>query len=65
MPGKEAIVARIPDCDIHKPEKVPAVYDARTYTGQWAFVCQEHFESHTEGALGTGYGQRLILKDNG
>lgn len=66
--GTEAIVARIPDCDIHKYDKkqpgVPAEYDARSRRGQWGYMCQKCFDD--EGAkLGTGYGQRLVLKDNG
>jgi len=67
--GTEAIVATIPMCDIHKYEKqqnaVPAVYDARTNNGQWAFVCEECFITHTAGTLGVGHGQRLVLHSNG
>jgi hypothetical protein len=54
-----------PDCDVHKFEKntpgVEASYDARTHTGQWANVCDECFETHTPGVLGTGRAQKLVV----
>lgn len=46
--------------ELGKPN-VQAHYDARTYSGQWANVCEAHFASHTPGLLGTGLGQRLIV----
>lgn len=46
--------------ELGKPD-VQAHYDARTYSGQWANVCEAHFASHTPGVLGTGLGQRLIV----
>lgn len=66
--GTEAVVARIPDCDIHKYDKgvvgVPAVYDAKTIRGPWAYMCQTCWVSEAAYAeLGTGKGQRLVLKD--
>lgn len=67
--GTEANVFRIPECDIHKYDKgvanVPAVYDAKTKRGPWANLCQECFDTEAMFThLGTGKGQRLILKDN-
>lgn len=65
--GTEAIIFRIPDCDIHKYDKgvdgVSALYDARTNRGPWAYMCQECFNEVGPRQLGTGYGQRLILSN--
>jgi hypothetical protein len=47
-------------CDYCK-DGTAAVYDARTRPGTWAFMCEEHFITHGIG-LGTGLGQRLIVK---
>jgi len=51
-------------CDVCRYEDgkpdIPAAYDARTNTGQWANVCEAHFASHTPGVLGTGKAQRLV-----
>lgn len=61
----EVEVAEIPDCDIHKLSKgqpgVPAEYDGATTIGPWAYMCGECFMLYGQG-LGTGVGQRLILK---
>jgi hypothetical protein len=38
----------------------PAKYDARMTLGQWAYLCQPHWETNTEQQLGTGFGQELI-----
>lgn len=48
----------IPICDfcMHAAE-----YDCRTRLGPWAWACAKHFEKHGF-ALGTGHGQRLVLK---
>jgi len=39
------------NCDICHYEdnkhSIPAVYDAKTIYGPWAYVCQAHYESHT------------------
>ena len=53
-------------CDIHKYDlgqpDVAATHDVRTFTGQWANVCDEHRVSHAASQrLGTGLGQRLIV----
>lgn len=52
-------VVELPDCDICGDT---AHYDARLKAGPWAYVCQKCFEQYSTGRLGTGYGQRLILK---
>lgn len=36
------------------------VYDARTYTGQWAFLCEECFQDLCSG-LGVGRGQKYDI----
>lgn len=59
-----ARVHRILDCDVCALEGsiVPAVYDAKTKRGPWAYLCEEHFASHGLGlGLGTGRAQRLVL----
>ncbi len=63
--GTTTHVLSLPDCDIHKYELlqpgIPAKYDKRTNTGQWGYVCEDHFKSDTDGRLGTGHGQELIV----
>jgi hypothetical protein len=59
--GKTAIVASMPDCQLPHVEPVKAAYDARTRTGQWAYVCEDHFHSDTEGRTGTGVAQKLYV----
>lgn len=59
-------VARIPACDVCKYEdgrdNVPAVVDGKTTRGPWANMCERHWGSHGVGRLGTGFGQRLVLR---
>jgi hypothetical protein len=71
-----AIVAVLPACDFCAADEAKnetdgtlslqpseeAMYDGMTDLGPWAFMCQSHYELHGVG-LGTGRGQRLILKD--
>lgn len=60
-------VTKLPTCDVCKYDDgidhVDAWYDARLLSGQWANVCEAHFRSHTNRRLGTGFGQRLIVKE--
>jgi hypothetical protein len=68
--GTVAIVAVIPQCDIHRYDKkqmgVPAKYDAKTKKGPWANMCDECFkEEAMYPDLGVGKGQRLVTKLNG
>lgn len=60
----ETAVARIPMCDSYHLEDVPALYDAKTVTGQWGYLCQSCFDGHGSG-LGLGLGQRLVLREDG
>lgn len=67
MSATHVKVSVIPDCDICKHpayghKKVPALYDAATKQGPWAYLCQEHFDSMAYG-LGMGRGQVLILDE--
>lgn len=59
---KTAIVIELPNCYFCELEgkTEPAEYDARTGIGQWAFMCQLHFDQYGVG-LGTGKGQKLVL----
>lgn len=59
---KTALVMEHPNCDFCKLEgkTEPAEYDGRTAIGQWAFMCQYHFDQYGVG-LGTGKGQKLVL----
>ena len=54
-----------PVCDICALEgnKTKASYDAKMVGGLgWAYLCETHFKSHTNGELGIGKGQRIIQK---
>lgn len=51
-------VSKFPKCDLCGKE---ALYDAKTVEGPWGYLCHSCFTFHGIG-LGTGLGQRLILK---
>lgn len=58
-------VAELPYCDLCKAfgnEPTKAFVDGKMKQGPWAFMCEKHWESHGVGQLGTGYGQKLLLK---
>ena len=62
-------VLRIPPCDMCLHEGridiFPAAYDGKLKSrSSWAYMCEEHWRSHGIGNLGTGYGQKLVLKDH-
>jgi len=59
---KTVIVTELPNCSFCEMEgkTKPAEYDGRTVIGQWAFMCQQHFDLNGVG-LGTGKGQKLVL----
>ena len=40
-----------------------AQYDAKTRFGPWAYMCEQHWQEHGLGKLGTGFGQELIWKE--
>lgn len=56
--SKEAVVTELPQCDFCADT---AQYDAKTGFGPWANMCETHFQKHGLGALGMGFGQRLVL----
>ena len=59
--SKSVKMRRLPKCDFCKDDTL-ARYDARTYIGSWANMCEPHWmqmRMHSE--LGTGKGQELIL----
>ena len=60
--SSEVLVYKLPACDVCGD---PAVYDAKTKSGPWANLCEKDFKVHGLGKLGTGYGQRLVLKEAG
>jgi len=60
--SEQVTVAQLPPCDICRGATVPAVYDGRTVHGPWAYMCEAHWAEHGVGRLGTGYGQRLVVK---
>lgn len=52
-------VSKLPQCNFCN---LPARYDSALIAGAWAYVCTEHWVTYTNKKLGTGYGQRLVLK---
>lgn len=55
----EVKVTVLPGCDFCDRT---ARYDGKTIMGPWANMCQKHWDKHGVGRLGTGYGQRLLLR---
>lgn len=65
--GTEVTVAKLPPCDTHHylnndPKPPLAAYDGKTKYGPWANMCEDCFTKHGTG-LGTGKGQKLVLKE--
>ncbi len=65
--SKAVTVSELPACQFCGQ---PAEYDARTKTGpgsiasmRWAYMCKSCWKLRTHQELGTGLGQKLILKD--
>lgn len=61
--GTVAYVRSLPNCDICalSNAQTPASYDAKTTTGPWANICENHTSHMAFGPndLGVGKGQRL------
>lgn len=55
----KVFVSSLPDCNFHPGVK--AAYDGKTVHGPWANMCEACFGSLGVG-LGTGRGQRLVLR---
>ena len=56
-----AYLPKLPKCDLCDKT---AEYDARTQSGPWAYLCPDHWSSEGNGQLGTGYGQKLISRED-
>lgn len=58
--GTEAHMTSIPNCDICGT--TPAVVDAGTRMGPWAYMCTScwHLDGRSPGKLGLGIGQKLV-----
>jgi hypothetical protein len=50
-----------PNCDICHSR--PAIADAKTHSGPWAYLCEDHFNQRA-GGLGVGRGQILLCGDD-
>lgn len=61
--SEEVLVTQMHNCDVCNQEGVrrPAYADAKLNIGPWAYVCLDHFKIYGC-KLGTGRGQRLVLK---
>ena len=53
-------VESLPECDLCIE---PAKYDAKTFHGPWANLCEAHFHTHGIG-LGLGKGQLLVVRNS-
>jgi len=62
--GTTVTVPELPKCDFCSRAGIDedAHYDGKTVFGPWANMCSVHFSTYGSG-LGTGLGQRLILKE--
>lgn len=64
----QVVILKPKPCDICAAEQrlpVPnAAVDGRTINGPWANMCDVCWLIHGVGKFGTGYGQRLILKES-
>jgi hypothetical protein len=59
--GESVEVSSLPNCDLCGQQ---AHYDAKTVMGPWANLCELCFAEYGPGRLGTGYGQRLVVKSS-
>lgn len=58
--SETAYVSKLPQCNFCTDT---ALYDsALTNTSAWAYVCTEHWNKYGVKKLGTGYGQKLLVK---
>jgi len=53
-------VSKLPNCDFCNNL---AKYDGKTKIGPWAYMCERHFKEYGVG-LGTGLGQKLVVKES-
>lgn len=60
--SEKVFMTTLPMCDTCPPDnKAEAAYDGRTKHGPWAYMCEACFSELGVG-LGTGSGQRLVLR---
>jgi len=63
--GKYVRLTELPHCNFCEDEGNPGVsarYDAIPRGGsRWAYMCDDHFDVYTDGRLGTGVGQYILL----
>lgn len=63
---KTALVDELPPCDyckmMGKEPPEPAEYDAMTFTGPWANMCEAHYQRFGIKPLGLGRGQKLVVR---
>lgn len=59
----EVKMSEIPNCDLCASQGVEraAYADAKLSIGPWAYVCEAHYAAY-RCSLGTGRGQRLVLR---
>lgn len=54
----------LPLCDLC--QQAEAHYDSKMLgRSSWAYMCEPCYAAYGIGRLGTGYGQRLVLRDKG
>lgn len=41
------------------------MYDAKTDLGPWANMTEKSFKEHGPGRLGTGFGQKYVMQEDG
>lgn len=60
----EVTLDKRPYCDVCRGKRTSrlALYDAKTWTGRWGYLCEPHFRIETPGVLGLGKGQRIRVR---
>ena len=53
------LISKIEKCDICDCKITDVVYDGRTKSGPWAWMCEKCFHEYGVG-LGTGLGQKFM-----
>ena len=59
--GQFVEMEQLPKCDMPSCDK-DAKFDSRLYNGSWGYTCSTHYRQYGIGRLGTGFGQKLLLK---
>lgn len=53
-------MAKCDFCTDKKDFETGTVYDAKIHNGQWAYMCERHWQEYGCGKLGVGFGQKYI-----